>query len=175
MPDAAAEAMAHGISCETAAMKLPMASLALAFAIAGSVGCHSSKATTAQAPAPKLATGPTCDQVADHMRDEMVRAGTEDTTDISRLVPVFRRVVAERCVADAWSADALACMATAVGDQMNACEAKFTAEQNSSMSKAVDAAFNEEVMKPGASQSKSVAPPPDGAGAPPDDPCGGGE
>lgn len=165
-------------------MKHLIASLGLALAIGGGAACHGSKAATPktpEAPTPVVvADGPSCDLVADHLRDEMVRVAAEDPTDISRLVPVFRRVVAERCVADAWSAEARTCLSTANGDDLNACEGKLTADQNTALGKAVDAGFNEELMQPGAGEekekSKSLAAPPGGGGGGDGaDPCGGDE
>ncbi len=157
-------ARAHGRSCETAAMKHLPAGLALALAIGAGAACHGSKAATPTTPpAPALAApaptavvdGASCDVIADHMRDEMVKAAADGDTDISPLVPVFRRVVAERCVADAWPVDARACLATAVDEQLETCAAKLTDAQTSALSKAVEAAFNEALMQPGGDADKA--------------------
>ncbi len=164
-------------------MKHLTAGLALAFATLGGAACHASKATTANPPAPgppmlqaatsatATADGATCDAVADHMRDEMIRVAAVAKTDIARLIPVFRRVVLERCTGDAWSADARTCLSTAVGDDLNACEGKLTTEQNAALGQAFDAAVSEELVKPDGARSKSMAAPP----PPPDDPCSGKE
>lgn len=157
-------------------MKEFMTCLGLACALAA-VGCGGSKkADTTPKVSPCVAAGA---NVAAQLNASV--AGQDDTTKhiAGEIAPVMQKVMVERCQADAWSAAAIDCVTKADAVSMDACTKQLTPEQ----SKALEDAMRAEVSKleslpgrmqlePGATESAPAAAP---AGAPPDDPCGGGE
>lgn len=141
-------------------MKQIMAGLALAFVVTG-VGCGGSqkKATT---PA-----GPTCADVAANTEKQLVEAGQKGGMDMAEMAAMAREVINERCPADGWSADAIACLATATGEQMETCSKKLTPEQNQKLEESMKLRLHD---LDGAMKEEAPA-----GAAPPDDPCGGDE
>lgn len=119
---------------------------------------------------PKVATpkGPTCAAAADNLAAQMIATGEKSGMDMASFAAMSRDVVNERCPADGWSADAIACLATATSEQMEACSKKLTPEQNHALEEAVKAKM--ESMEPVLGAPAESAPPSDGA-----DPCGGDE
>ena len=110
-------------------MKHTIAGLALAFAIAGTIGCGgSSKTATAK-------TSTCADAAANTRATYMGSPGAEEAT-----ADMMSAVIAERCAADGWSAEAITCMATSSEQEMAACPDKLTQDQRDKFAEAVNAA-----------------------------------
>lgn len=107
-------------------MKNILAGLALAFAFVGAAGCGGSQKA-------KAAARPSCADAGAHAR-ALFMATPDAAADVADKV---QATLGERCAADAWSADAIACMATASEQDMGACSDKLTAEQKESFANAM--------------------------------------
>jgi len=121
-----------------------------------------------------------CVAMAAHMRAQVVKAGEAEQAGadmLAKIGPVVERVVSERCQADAWSAEVIACVNAADDKTMDPCIEKLTDEQEDAIESQLDREL-EAVMpkKDGDAESPKSAPPPPapGGGAPPEDPDGGG-
>ncbi len=104
-------------------MKHAIAGLALAFALAGCGG------------SPKKATAPAAscaDAAANTQALVMTGAGAD-----MHVANIMGKVITEQCTSAAWSADTIACMATATADTMAGCSDKLTAAQKDSFTAAV--------------------------------------
>jgi hypothetical protein len=66
------------------------------------------------------AAGPTCDAAADNTAVQL-RAQLGDRLDADKQARV-RATIFESCTADAWSSDAIECVAEADADQIEACD-----------------------------------------------------
>jgi hypothetical protein len=142
-------------------MKHPMAGLALALAMTAA-GCGGAPKKPA-APA-----GPTCADVGANTERLFNEEATKIGEDMHEIAATTRDVVSERCTADAWSPDAIACFASATSEQMEGCAAKLTPAQN----QAVEDAMKAKIEAYAGERAKDSAP---AEGAPPGDPCGGDE
>jgi hypothetical protein len=153
-------------------MKQITAGLALALAMtAAGCGGSSKKGTT------PAAGDATCAGVAASTEQHILTAGgTEPASEERRpIAAAARATVDERCPADGWSQEAIACLAVAKGEQFEECSKLLTAEQTRSLEEEMKRKLHdlgEDDADGGAEGMKQSAPPPAGA-APPDDPCGG--
>lgn len=134
--------------------------------------CTGKKAATSPEPPPPSPCAVTARHATELMRTEL-----GDALDADGWAKA-NAVLEQRCTADAWSADAMACMDRAQGEeQFDVCADQLTDAQN----QAVKDQFEREIVplvKAGAMEKKeesrgeesgeAAAPPP------PDDPCGGG-
>lgn len=149
-------------------MKQLMAGLALAFAVVA-VGCGGSQR-------PTMAKGPTCADVAANAEKAVVAMGQRTGEDTRAMATAGRETMTERCPADGWSAEVIACAAAAPdADQVQACVEKLTPKQHQAMEDTFDAKMN---ATPAADRDTNGEPSrsaPGGGAAPPDDPCGGKE
>lgn len=131
--------------------------------------CTMMAAACGGSPKPATPKGPTCANAADNLAAQMIATGEKNGIDMASFAAMSRDVINERCPADGWSADAIACLATATSEQMEACSKKLTPAQNQALEEGVKAKI--EGMTPGmGSPASESAPPSDGA-----DPCGGAE
>jgi hypothetical protein len=121
-----------------------------------------------------------CATAAENVAGLVVKAKVNDMTEEQR--PDIVRILGERCEADAWSDEVIACL-TKVSDaeeEIEKCGDMLTEEQE----EAVEAQLDRELPSPkremksddgnmeggsGSAPKGAPAPPP-----PPDDPCGGG-
>lgn len=154
-------------------MKQTMAGLMLAFAIAGGVGCGGPQK-------PKTPAGPTCADVGANLHAQMIAAAKDSGMDMTAFATAARETVLERCPVDGWSAEAIACLAKATAEDMEACSKLLTPAQNQALATSMKA--RSDAMPEGErgmmkQEEPSMAPPPAGSSAPGDgaDPCGGDE
>lgn len=134
---------------------------------------------TTPPPAPEPAKS-ACAGAAEHMVDIVLAIPDGEYTAAQR--PELVRVLTTRCETDAWPEEAVACLTTATGDDLERCGHMLTEAQRD----AVDDQMDREVPRQGrerelesggdtddeaggSGQRHESAPPP-----PPDDPCGGG-
>lgn len=140
-----------------------LASLALAMAVVAAAGCGGSQKSGGGGAASKQSCATAAANAAAQARS--IAAGSPDPGDAAKMegaATTLERVMAERCAADAWSAAAIDCIATATAQTMDQCEQSLTAAQRD----AVGEQMNREM---GGGEAEEAPPPP------PDDPCGGGE
>ena len=144
--------------------------LALALAAAGCGGAQ--RADTTPKPSP-------CAAASTNFAAQLVLAVANQEEGVKQLAtkaaPAVARVMAERCEADAWTPAAIDCVTKADVAAMDGCTKQLTAAQQESFAVAMRA----EMAKSGPADTTRVEA---GAtmsapteGAPPDDPCGGGE
>lgn len=154
-------------------MKQFVAGLALAFVVVAS-GCGGSQK-------PKTPAGPTCADVGANIEQMLVKAGSESGMDMSPLGSIAREVASERCTADKWSPEAIACTAKATAETSKDCDALLTPEQTKALEESMQARMEAMTDEEKAQMMKGMAPegmPPDeGGGGDPcgADPCGGDE
>lgn len=140
-----------------------MKHLALPFAFALLAACGGSQK-------PKTAAAPTCADAAAHA--EGVLAADQAA---AAMAPMVSGLVAERCPADGWSPDVIACITgAATHDALHQCIHALTPEQHDRFHAAMEAqGGGEHMMK---EQEGDAMPPPSPARSKaPTDPCGGDE
>ncbi|MBL8626449.1 MAG: hypothetical protein JNK64_34350 [Myxococcales bacterium] len=140
-----------------------VASLALALAVVAAAGCGGSQKSGGGSSSKQ-----SCATAAANAGAQVraIAAGSPDPGDAAKLEPnavIMERVMAERCEADAWSAAAIDCIATATAETMQSCEQSLTQEQRDAVGQQMEREIG------GGGETESAPPPP------PDDPCGGGE
>lgn len=142
-----------------------LTSLALAMTLVAAAGCGGSQKSGGGGATSKQSCATAAANAGAQLR--AVAAGSPDPGDAAELEPnavLLERVMAERCAADAWSAAAIDCLATATAEAMATCEQSLTQDQRDAVGQQM-----EREMGGGGGESESAPPPP------PDDPCGGGE
>ncbi len=120
-----------------------------------------------------------CIAMAAHMRAQVVKAGEAEQAGadlLAKIAPVVERVVSERCQADAWSAEVIACINAADDKSMDPCIEQLTDAQEQAIESQLDRELEGVMPKDDAGEAPKSAPPPPapGGGAPPEDPDGGG-
>lgn len=140
-------------------MKIFTAGLALAFAGVLAVGCGGSQK-------PKAAAGPSCADAAANIAASVQKVATEQGVDAGEMASTMQAIVNERCPADGWSKEAIACFAKADVQGLEECAKLLTPEQDQKMQQTSKERLNlpESEMEGGGN--------PCGDGA---DPCGGAE
>lgn len=127
---------------------------------------------------PKTAAGPTCAAAAANVDQQMVAAGQQAGGDLSPIATIARGVFGERCAADAWSKESIACWAGAKPEGFDACNDQLTPAQRDALEAAmkagIDAMSDEDKAKMMGGAAEEMAP---ASAAPPTpgDPCGGDE
>lgn len=125
---------------------------------------------------PKTAAAPTCADASANA-EAVIAADTAGGAEMAELAPKVHALVDERCPADGWSAEVIACAAGApTHDALHECIHQLTPEQHDKFHAGVEAALGHEMMMKheeheageadGMKKSKAAAP---------SDPCGGGE
>lgn len=149
----------------------------LAFVVGAACGggASSSKQTT-----PEPAPSP-CIAMSQHMRDMVLKAGQEEQAGddmLAKLGPIIERVVAERCQADAWSPEVIACVNAADDRAMDPCIEQLSDAQEQALEQQIEkelAPVIEESIKNGDPKGEPAgAPAPGSPPPPPEDPDGGG-
>ena len=141
-----------------------LTSLALAMTLVAAAGCGGSQKSGGGGPAPSKHSFPTA-AANPRVQVRAIAAGSPDPGDAAKMegaAATLERVMAERCAADAWSAAAIDCIATATAQTMETCDQSLTQEQR-------DAVGQQMEREMGGGDSGA-----DDAGAT-GDPCGGGE
>ena len=147
---------------ETAAMKQLMTCVALMIA-AALAACGGSQK-------PAAARAPTCEDAGANTEKVVMALVPTQGESMRAMATVGHAVIAARCPVDGWSAEVIACMAHAPdADQAQACAERLTPTQHQAMVDAFGAGMQ---AQPGGGAMKASAP---SEGAPPSDPCGGGE
>ena len=145
---------------------------------AAACGGGSKPAPTPPAPPPSP-----CVAVSQHMRDMVMKAGQEEQAGadmLNKLGPIIERVVSERCQADAWSPEVIACINGADDKTMDPCIDQLTDDQEkaleSDIERELDPIMKEELKKQEGDGATPAGAPAPGGGAPPppEDPDGGG-
>lgn len=136
-------------------MKKTMAGLALAF-VTMALGCGGSQHTST------AASVPTCEDAAANNEKVILAMGQAQGQDMTAYATAGRETYAERCAADRWSPDVVACAAHAAdSDAIIACVEQLTPEQHQAMEDTFGAK-----MGAGGGTTDDAAP---------HDPCGGGD
>lgn len=131
-------------------------------------------------PAPPEPPPSPCVAMAAHMRAQVLKAGEAEQAGadlLAKIGPVVERVVSERCQADAWSAEVIACVNAADEKTMDPCIEQLTDEQEQAIESQLDRELESVMPKEegdGAAPESAPPPPAPGGGAPPEDPDGGG-
>ena len=134
-------------------MKKLMAGLGLAFVMVAAACGGSKHASTA-------ASVPTCEDAAANNEKVILAMGQAQGQDTTAYATAGRETYAERCAADHWSPEIVACAAHAAdADAIIACVEQLTPEQHRAMEETFGA-------KMGGGESQKSAP---------SDPCGGAE
>ncbi|HVV83520.1 MAG TPA: hypothetical protein VHE35_10630 [Kofleriaceae bacterium] len=147
--------------------------MGLALALAAAVALAACGGTQTPATAKK----PTCDDVAANAEKQFLAIG-DQSDEARQMAAIGRQVVLDRCPADHWSDEALACMIAATShDQLRQCaETKLTDAQHTSMEQEIQAKMPQEELRKAAPTTGAPAPGGGAAGtAAPDDPCSGGD
>lgn len=158
-------------ACDAAAMKLISTGF-LVLVTTAALGCGGSDKKPS---IPAQPAGPTCADVAANTEKQLLAAsgGQELGDDVRQLVNMARDTINERCPADGWSQEAIACLATATGESMEDCSKLLTDEQNRKLEETMKQKMQDHgVGEGGAGEMEKQAP---SGSAPPDDPCGGDE
>lgn len=146
------------------AMIKHVASLALALAVVAAAGCGGSQKSSGGS-ASKQSCATAAANAGALLRKVAAEApGGSDAAQMEGPAATLERVMTERCTADAWSAAAIDCVATATAETMNTCDESLTQAQRDAVGEQMDRELGN------GKTEEEAAPPP-----PPDDPCGGGE
>jgi hypothetical protein len=157
-------------------MKLAIATIVLACALGA---CKGKSASTTPQDAPPSPCSRTATHATKIMQNEIGPALSEADW------PKVTALLAERCEADAWAAEVVACMDASLGeDDFEKCADQLTKEQNDAVKEQFGREIEPLMKEEGGLRKKDAAPdgmeggsgaPSTGAPPPPDDPCGGGE
>lgn len=149
--------------------------MALTLALVGA-GCGGKSS----GPTTPVSDAPECIDAATNIRDQMTAAGLQQNADTSELALVARELVVERCTGDAWTAEVILCATTSLGGQLADCTAMLPPAHSEALRGALAPALEatpyllDLLWRPAPPEAAApdLAP---GGGAPPTDPCGGGE